>query len=206
MAVRQMANFEKLKNQIAMTMTSEGLRIELLETSSGTFFESGQTGLNGDGKEVLVALAQELGKLPNHVSIEGHTDATPYAGKRDYGNWELSTDRANSARRILQASGLRSDQISQVRGYADQKLRVPGNPLEPSNRRISLIVQYIVKDDDEAPVSTSDAKSEAKAEVVRRMRNRMRKSRGITRVNTSSDSHGTSRDRRPTFQLSTFNL
>jgi chemotaxis protein MotB len=64
----------------------------------------------------------------------------------------------------LQASGLRSDQISQVRGYADQKLRVPGNPLEPSNRRISLIVQYIVKDDDEAPVSTSDAKPEAKAE------------------------------------------
>jgi chemotaxis protein MotB len=164
MAVRQMANFEKLKNQIAMTVTSEGLRIELLETSSGTFFESGQTGLNGDGKEVLVALAQELGKLPNHVSIEGHTDATPYAGNRDYGNWELSTDRANSARRILQASGLRSDQISQVRGYADQKLRVPGNPLEPSNRRISLIVQYIVKDDDEAPVSTSDAKPEAKAE------------------------------------------
>jgi len=164
MAVRQMANFEKLKNQIAMTVTSEGLRIELLETSSGTFFESGQTGLNGDGKEVLVALASELGKLPNHVSIEGHTDATPYAGNRDYGNWELSTDRANSARRILQASGLRSDQISQVRGYADQKLRVPGNPLEPSNRRISLIVQYIVKDDDEAPVSTSDAKPEAKAE------------------------------------------
>src|ERR1700726_3445320 len=80
MAVRQMANFEKLKNQIAMTVTSEGLRIELLETSSGTFFESGKAGLNRDGEEVLVALAQELGKLPNHVSIEGHTDATPYAG------------------------------------------------------------------------------------------------------------------------------
>ena len=166
MAVRQMANFEKLKNQIAMTVTSEGLRIELLETSSGTFFESGKAGLNGDGKEVLVALAQELGKLPNHVSIEGHTDATPYAGTRDYGNWELSTDRANSARRILQASGLRSDQISQVRGYADQKLRVPGNPLEPSNRRISLIVQYIVKDDDETPVPVPDAKSEAKPEAT----------------------------------------
>ncbi len=164
MVVRQMANFDKLKNQIAMTVTSEGLRIELLESSSGTFFESGKAGLNADGREVLVALAQELGKLPNHVSIEGHTDAKPYAGNGDYGNWELSADRANSARRILQSAGLRADQISQVRGYADQKLRVPGNPLEPSNRRISLIVQYIVKDEDEQPVQTPDGKAEAKTE------------------------------------------
>jgi chemotaxis protein MotB len=165
MAVRQMANFEKLKNQIAMTVTSEGLRIELLETSTGTFFDTGKAGLNGNGREVLVALAQELGKLPNHVSIEGHTDATPYSGNGDYGNWELSSDRANSARRILQASGLRSDQISQVRGYADQKLRVPANPLEPSNRRISLIVQYVVQDDDAPPAPTGDPKSEAKPDA-----------------------------------------
>ncbi len=96
-------------------------------------------------------------QLPNHISIEGHTDAKPYAAKRDYGNWELSTDRANSARRLMQASGLRADQISQVRGYADQKLRVPAKPLEPSNRRISLIVQYVVKDDDEAPVPVPSA-------------------------------------------------
>ena len=104
-------------------------------------------------EELLVALAEQLGKLPNHISIEGHTDAKPYATNRDYGNWELSTDRANSARRIMQATGLRADQISQVRGYADQKLRVPGNPLEPSNRRISLIVQYVVKNDEDEPAS-----------------------------------------------------
>jgi chemotaxis protein MotB len=163
MVVRQIANFDKLKSQIAMTVTSEGLRIELLESSSGTFFESGKAGLNLDGRGVLVALAQELGKLPNHVSIEGHTDAKPYAANRDYGNWELSADRANSARRVLQSSGLRADQISQVRGYADQKLRVPDKPLEPSNRRISLIVQYVVQDDGDDPVPAPKAEPGSKA-------------------------------------------
>ncbi len=162
-AVKQISNFDKLKNQIEMTITSEGLRIELLESSSGTFFESGKPGLNSDGRELLVALAQQLGQLPNHISIEGHTDAKPYASGRDYGNWELSADRANSARRLMQADGLRADQISQVRGYADQKLRVPANPLEPSNRRISLIVQYIAKDEDEEPVKASTTEPDVKA-------------------------------------------
>ncbi len=162
-AVRQVTNFDKLKNQIEMTITSEGLRIELLESSSGTFFESGKPGLNDDGRELLVALAEQLGKLPNHISIEGHTDAKAYTSSRDYSNWELSSDRANAARRLMQASGLRADQVSQVRGYADQRLRVPGNPLEPSNRRISLIVQYIVKDEDEEPVQTPSAEPGAKA-------------------------------------------
>jgi len=163
-AVQQVTNFDKLKNQIEMTITSEGLRIELLESSSGTFFESGKPGLNDDGRELLVALAEQLGKLPNHISIEGHTDAKPYTAKRDYSNWELSSDRANAARRLMQASGLRADQVSQVRGYADQRLRAPGNPLEPSNRRISLIVQYIVKDEDEEPVQTPSTEPGAKAQ------------------------------------------
>ena len=144
--VREMADFEKLKNQIEITVTAEGLRIELLESSNGTFFESGSPVLNGTGTELLTALAKELGQLPNKVSIEGHTDATPYSGKRDYGNWELSSDRANAARRLMQASGLRDDQVSQVRGYADQQLRTPSDPFEPSNRRISVIVQYIVRE------------------------------------------------------------
>jgi chemotaxis protein MotB len=150
--VRQITNFEKLKDQIKMTVTSEGLRIELLESSSGTFFKSGSAGLNQDGKELLVALAQELGKLPNHISIEGHTDAKPYPGKREYGNWELSADRANSARRLMQAEGLKENQVSQVRGYADQRLRLPQNPLDPSNRRISLIVQYLTDKDKDEPL------------------------------------------------------
>lgn len=148
-SIRQMSDFDKFKNQIEITVTSEGLRIELLETESGTFFDSGSPRPNDKGKELLSLLASELGKLPNKVSIEGHTDSKPYAGKREYGNWELSTDRANAARRLMQQDGMGQNQVSQVRGFADQKLRKADNPLDPSNRRITLIVQYIVKELDE---------------------------------------------------------
>ncbi|HSS99759.1 MAG TPA: flagellar motor protein MotB [Terriglobales bacterium] len=161
---RQITNFDKLKNQIEMTITSEGLRIELLESSNGTFFETGSPMLSSSGKDLLLTLSTELGKLPNHVSIEGHTDSNPYNGRPEYGNWELSTDRANTARRIMQENGLRADQVTQVRGYADQKLRVPANPLDPSNRRISLIVQYVVKDDDDDDKPKPAAEGEKPAE------------------------------------------
>jgi chemotaxis protein MotB len=155
-AVRKLDDFDKLKNQIQMTVTAEGLRIELIESSTGTFFESGNTTPNGSGKELLVLLAAELGKLPNKISIEGHTDATPYAGARDYSNWELSADRANAARRLMQQNGVRDDQVSQVRGYADQRLRTPSDPTDPSNRRISVIVQYIETTND-APAAPPGA-------------------------------------------------
>lgn len=151
-AVRQMSDFEKLKSHIEMTVTAEGLRIELSESARGTFFDSGSAKLNSDGGELLAMLAQELGTLPNKISIEGHTDSQSYAPSAAYGNWELSSDRANAARRVMQANGVRADQVMQVRGFADQRLRKPDAPLDPSNRRISLIVQYIVKngnDDDE---------------------------------------------------------
>jgi len=141
--VRRLNDFDKLKNQIEMTVTAEGLRIELLESASGTFFESGSPKPNGDCKELLSLLAPELGKLPNKISIEGHTDSKPYQASATYGNWELSTDRANAARRLMQESGVRPDQVAQVRGYADQRLRSPADPLAPSNRRVSLIVQYV---------------------------------------------------------------
>ena len=147
--IRQMKDFEKLKSHVEMTVTSEGLRIELLESASGTFFESGSPRLNADGRDLLITLAQELGKLPNKLSIEGHTDSKPYATSGNYSNWELSSDRANSARRLMQANALAANQVTQVRGFADQRLRKVDDPLDPSNRRISLIVQYIVKNNDE---------------------------------------------------------
>jgi chemotaxis protein MotB len=151
-AIRQMNDLRSLQNQIQITITPEGLRIELLETKDGTFFDTGSARLNQHGEELLEMLAGQLGGIPNRVSIEGHTDAQPYASAEGYGNWELSTDRANAARRVMQASGLRKDQVSQVRGYADQKLRVPEDPMDPSNRRISLIVQYLTVDAPPVPV------------------------------------------------------
>ena len=147
-SIRRITNFEKLKGQIEMTVTSEGLRIDLMESESGTFFETGKTSPTNNGKELLRMLAEELGRLPNKISIEGHTDSKPYAGTGEYTNWELSADRANMARRLMQTQGLGERQVVQVRGYADEKLRKPDDPLDPSNRRISVIVQYLVKDEE----------------------------------------------------------
>jgi len=152
-AIRAIPNFEKLKDQIEMTLTPEGLRIELLETETGTFFDVGNPAPNDNGKELLSLLAHELGKLPNNLSIEGHTDSKPYTGGREYGNWELSTDRANAARRLMQHEGVRDDQVTQVRGYADQMPRKKDEPLDASNRRISVIVQNL-ENKPEAPEKT----------------------------------------------------
>lgn len=142
-AISGVPNFEKLKSHIEMTVTPEGLRVELLESEKGEFFESGSAKLSPDGQEIVIVLAQQLGKLPNNLTVEGHTDAKPYASGANYGNWELSADRANSARRLIQQNGVGPDQVTQVRGYADQKLRNAYAPLDPSNRRISLIVHYL---------------------------------------------------------------
>ena len=142
-SIQKMDDLDKLKKNIEMTVTAEGLRIELLESEKGTFFDSGSSKLNQSGQELLTLLAAELGKVPNHVSIEGHTDSKAFTGKGNYSNWELSSDRANAARRLMQQSGLRGDQVSQVRGFADQRLRNLKDSLDPSNRRVSIIVQYI---------------------------------------------------------------
>ncbi len=142
-AMTEIPHFEQMKNQVELIVTGEGLRVELLETEKGMFFESGRGEPTETGRELIVRLAQELGKLPNKLLIEGHTDAKPFAGNASYTNWELSSDRANAARRLMQTSGVRADQVSQVRGFADQHLRKAAEPGDPSNRRVSVIVQYV---------------------------------------------------------------
>ena len=139
--IKARKDLEKLSKQIEITITPEGLRIELLETKNGTFYESGSARLSESGQELLALLATELKTLPNDLLIEGHTDAKPYSRDASYSNWELSADRANAARRLMQAGGVRGDQVTQVRGYADQMLRVKSNPYDPSNRRISILVK-----------------------------------------------------------------
>jgi chemotaxis protein MotB len=162
-AIQRIEDLNKLGNQIEMTVTSEGLRIELLESAKGTFFDSGSPLLNDSGKETLIALAKQLGGVPNKVSIEGHTDSRPllrHGG--EYGNWELSVDRANAARRLMQENGLRQDQVTQVRGYADQHLRKTDAPDDPSNRRISILVQYAAAKDAPPAPAEAPAKDPAK--------------------------------------------
>jgi chemotaxis protein MotB len=142
-AIKRAPELKKLQEQVDMIVTGEGLRIELLESAKGAFFETGKPLPSVVGEEMIHMLAAELGKLPNQLMIEGHTDAKPYAGDGTYSNWELSADRANAARRLMMARGLRADQVSQVRGFAEQNLRNAKNPEDPANRRVSVIVQYM---------------------------------------------------------------
>jgi chemotaxis protein MotB len=158
-SIREIPKFDELQNHIDMMVTNEGLRIELTETATGIFFESGSDRMSGDGSDLVKLLAQELGKLSNPIAIEGHTDSKPYPPGAVYTNWELSSDRANCARRLMQNTGIRQDQITQVRGFADQRLRKPESPLDPSNRRVSLIVQYMNKPETGSPASASEKAS-----------------------------------------------
>jgi chemotaxis protein MotB len=141
-AIQTSEPLQKIKEHVVMTVIGEGLRVELLEDSKGMFFESGNAEPTAYGKDLMKLLAVEIGKLPNTVTMEGHTDSKAYAGKKDYSNWELSADRANAARRWMQANGMREDQVTQVRGFADQSLRNKDDPEDASNRRVTLIIQY----------------------------------------------------------------
>jgi len=141
--IKARKDLEKLLKQIEITITPEGLRIELLEDKNGTFYQSGSAYLSQSGQELLALLASELKTLPNNLLIEGHTDATQYSDDANYSNWELSADRANSARRLLQQDGVRSNQVTQVRGFADQLPRVKDNPTDPSNRRVTILVKNL---------------------------------------------------------------
>ena len=140
-SLKQSTKFQELQDKITMVVTGEGLRIELMESDVGTFFESGSPVPTEQATEIIGRLAQEVGQLPNKVFIEGHTDSKQFAG--EYSNWELSSDRANTARRIMQAHGVRGDQVAQIRGFADQRLRKGDDAGDPSNRRISIIEQHL---------------------------------------------------------------
>jgi chemotaxis protein MotB len=141
-AIKSSSALQKIKEHVIFTVTGEGLRVELLEGEGSTFFESGNSHPTDFGKDLLKKLAEEIGKLPNKVTMEGHTDSRPYSGRADYSNWELSSDRANAARRWMQQNGMRDDQVTQVRGFADQSLRDPAHPDDATNRRVTLVIQY----------------------------------------------------------------
>lgn len=130
-----------LKSQIKIEAVDEGLRIELREATQSFFFDIGTAKLKDEAVRILTIIAQEIGKLPNRVIVEGHTDSRQYSQINGYTNFELSADRANSARRVLATNGLRQNQIAQVRGYADSQLRNTKDPYDVTNRRISIIIK-----------------------------------------------------------------
>jgi chemotaxis protein MotB len=124
---------------VELTAVEDGLRIEIEDSDEHSLFATGSNRINPAARPMLAVIAKELAVLPNHLVVEGHTDATPAAGRVD--NWELSTSRANAARRFLIDGGVHDEQVIEVRGYADRRPRLWNKPQDPRNRRISILVR-----------------------------------------------------------------
>jgi chemotaxis protein MotB len=132
---------EAMKSQIRLDMTRDGLRIQITDEQNRPMFDSGSAIVKPYMRELLHEIGHVLSDVPNHITLEGHTDAQPFSGgERGYSNWELSSDRANASRREIVAGGLPDDRMLLVQGMASSKLFVPGDPASPLNRRISIIV------------------------------------------------------------------
>jgi chemotaxis protein MotB len=139
--INSVPEFKALRNQVEFSITGEGLRIDLLESSGASFFDSGSAGMKPETEHLLGVIAHELGLLDNAIVVEGHTDSRPYANSDKYTNWELSADRANAARRTMERQGLKPTQVVGVRGHADRDLKVAEDPMDPRNRRVSVLVK-----------------------------------------------------------------
>lgn len=131
-----------IASQVKFEIVNEGMRIELLEKSESFFFDVGTSELKPEAAKIVGIIAEEVGRLPNRLVLEGHTDSRQYARSDGYSNFELSVERANSARRIMVKHGVQLAQIDQIRGYADTRLRDAANPLDIINRRISVLIKF----------------------------------------------------------------
>lgn len=140
-AIDNTPSLKQFSNQILLDMTTEGLRIQIVDQYKRPMFASGSAQLQPYSRAILREIGKALNDVPNRISISGHTDAQPYAGgTKGYSNWELSADRANAARRELIDGGLGAGRVLRVVGLASAVLYDPSNPLNPMNRRISILV------------------------------------------------------------------
>lgn len=132
--------FKDFKDQVFIDITPSGLRIQIVDKDKRPMFDSASAELKFYSKKILRGLAEVLAHVPNKLSITGHTDATPFTEREDYGNWELSADRANAARRVLNSSGINEKKIARVEGFSSSILFDKKQPHAPINRRIAIIV------------------------------------------------------------------
>jgi len=139
-AIAKSQALEPFKDQLLLDITPEGLRIQIVDAQNRPMFDLGSSRLKPYTVDILREVTGYLKTVPNRLSITGHTDATPYAGRTGFTNWDLSTDRANSARRAIEGAGLDTAQISRVVGLGSSVLFDSGNPRNPVNRRISIVV------------------------------------------------------------------
>lgn len=135
--------FSKFKDQVKIEITEDGLKIQILDRAERVSFPVGSSDLTEEAKTILAEIAQAIANLPNPIVIGGHTDSRVFQSDKGYTNWELSADRANSARRFLSSAGVRPEQINRIIGYADSELLVPNDPYAPANRRISITIRKL---------------------------------------------------------------
>ncbi|HUN44882.1 MAG TPA: flagellar motor protein MotB [Stellaceae bacterium] len=143
-AIQDVPDLKNLADNLLIDRTPEGLRIQIVDQDKRSMFPLGSAQMDDSAQKLMALVAQVVQKLPNKVSITGHTDGTPYAFGRNYGNWELSADRANASRRELLNDGVPLDRIDKVVGMADRDLLDPNDPRSPRNRRISIVLLHQV--------------------------------------------------------------
>jgi chemotaxis protein MotB len=140
-ALERLPSFDSIKDRIEIQITAEGLRIELLDAGDRSFFGVGSAEVRPETIGTLQVITAQLRALPNRIAIEGHTDSRPYAAG-GYTNWELSSSRANAARRIMEEAGLARGRLEALHGFADSRLRYRSAPLDARNRRVAIVVRY----------------------------------------------------------------
>ncbi|MHB0765438.1 flagellar motor protein MotB [Stutzerimonas sp. NM35] len=138
--IEENPDLTRFKDQILFEITQDGLRIQIVDAANRPMFALGSAQLQPYFEDILLAMADTIRAIPNKISISGHTDAKPYVGNRDFGNWELSASRANAARRTLVAGSYPEEQIARVVGYASSALYDREDPFNPINRRIDMLV------------------------------------------------------------------
>jgi chemotaxis protein MotB len=135
------SKLQPFKKQLLIDITTEGLRIQIVDEKNRPMFQRARAEMEPYTSDILRELAPALNSMPNRISLSGHTDATPYSsGDRSYSNWELSSDRANAARRVLVAGGLEEKRLMRVIGLSSAVLLDSDDPHNAINRRISIIL------------------------------------------------------------------
>lgn len=170
-AIQASPELDQLQQSVIFEETPEGLHIQIIDQEGKPMFQSGQAEMIGATEELMTNLGESLTDLPNKIVISGHTDAVPFADSTTYDNWDLSSDRANATRRVFVGTGVTQDRIVRVSGLADTDLLVPDDPKDPSNRRISIMVQYSTLETDSAmvedtPMATDEPAPAADVQVT----------------------------------------
>jgi chemotaxis protein MotB len=115
----------------------------MLDKEDQSFVEVGSVDIRSDMTEVIQVITENVRSLSNKIAIEGHTDARPYGPNNPYSNWELSSGRANAARRVMEASGLDPSRLEALHGYGSSRLRYPDQPYDPRNRRVAIVLRHV---------------------------------------------------------------